>query len=87
MSAAGFGLGFGGLARGGCQVVRMGFRSAGSPQVHRDMASASRAEAESGEVTRNFSGTPQGTRAVHSLPFEESIPESGLPQQVAQLNG
>jgi|GEM_PF-3141518 hypothetical protein len=51
------------------------------------MASASRAEAESGEVTRNFSGTPQGTRAVHSLPFEESIPESGLPQQVAQLNG
>ena len=51
------------------------------------MASASRAEAESGEVTRNFSGTPQGTRSVHSLPFEESIPESGLPQQVAQLNG
>lgn len=59
----------------------MGFRSAGSPQVHRDMASAARTEAGSGEVTRNFSGTPQGTRAVHSLPFEESIPESGLPSR------
>ncbi len=51
------------------------------------MASASWAEAGSGEVTSNFSGTLQGTRAVHSLPFEKSIPESGLPQQVAQLDG
>ena len=87
MSAAGFGLGFVGLARGGCQIVGMGLRCVGSPKVHRDMASASWAEAGSGEVTSNFSGTLQGTRAVHSLPFEKSIPESGLSQQVAQLDG